>query len=113
MIKPENDNKDLESVKKFLSGAGISPDNAIAYSGPVSEIEILKESIRKETKGHCYFFSKKENNITHLIALVKIQNIGQVFEKTIEKIKFNHINTSVSHQSDFNPQGISFGKFKK
>jgi hypothetical protein len=109
MIKPENDSKDLGSVKKFLSGAGISPDHALAYSGPNSEIEILKESIREETKGHCYFFSKQENNVTHLIALVKIQNIGDVFEKIIEKMKFNHINTSVSHESSFSPKGISFG----
>lgn len=109
MIKVEVNNKELETVKNILSEFNLPPENALAFSGTDSEIHELMETIRIDSEGHSYFFVKKEKDLTILISIVKIKNIGIVFEKVKERIQFNHVNTSISQKSNFSPTGITFG----
>jgi|SRR4051812_1178764 hypothetical protein len=105
------ESQDLKDIRKLVEKDKIPPENIVEFYGPEDGIEALKERIREKTAGQCYFFTREEKNEIHLIALVNIKDVAQLFNKLKEINELHKMNYNISQKSDFEPNGITFGKF--
>ena len=72
---------DLQEVQTILKKHKLPPENAVEFFMKPEILEEVKEGIRIETEGHCYFFTRPEKDMIHLIAIVNIDNIADIFEQ--------------------------------
>lgn len=76
---------DLKDVQKILKKNKLPPDNAVEFFMTPEILEEVKEQIRIETEGHCYFYTRDESvdekKMIHLIALINIENIADICEQ--------------------------------
>jgi len=99
--------KELAEIKALLISEKIDPNHVFELTCPESELENTKTEIRKKANGQCYFFTKPEKQMIHLIALVNI-DIKLLTEKS--KVA-DLLQPTELKKSSFDPKLISF--FKK
>ena len=76
----------LEHLRKHFGGYGIPPENIFERRIADDHVEALKQQLRNQTKGQCYFFTKQlADKQTHVIAFVNIVGIAEAFEKGMEE----------------------------
>ncbi len=76
---------DLLEMRKAVAG-NIPSENIIEFFIKPDELEELKSSIKKETKGNCYFFTKVLDNEVSVICFYDIKGIAEVFDQEKERL---------------------------
>jgi hypothetical protein len=77
--------KKLLEVRKVLKQQNIDPEHAMEFFLNESEVEEIKECVRKETKNNCYFFwnpaeEGEHKGKTHLIAFYNVTGMAEIIE---------------------------------
>ena len=80
-----NPSKKLLEVRAVLKKENIDPEHAMEFFLDESELEEIKQCIRKETKMNCYFFwhpaeESQFKGKTHLISFYNITGIEEYME---------------------------------
>jgi len=81
--------KELSEIRKVLEKENVSEDHVQEFFLKEEEVESTKENIRAQTNGNCYFFTRENKDNIHLIALVNLNNVADLFEKIKEAQMIN------------------------
>ncbi len=112
-----NPSKKLLEARKVLKQQNINPEHAMEFFLNESEVEEIKQCVRKETKNNCYFFWNPAEESEHKgkVHLVTFYNISGMAEY-MESLKSGESKAIIKQTSnkvfDFS-QNVSFGAPKQ